>query len=173
MPFALYFRKIIKKSKEYQRFWDAGSVFSGHVETKILKFSPASATKVRLPGRGGREGRGREGKGREGKGREGKGREGKGREGKGREGRKGREGKGREGKGREGKGGRKEEGEGRGEKEGEKGWGVSIWAPPLQNVLLWPCYMNKISVCLPILDPRPLSTKTLTICISREVFLTA
>ena len=35
----------------------------------------------------------------------------------------------REGKGREGEG----------KKEGEKGWGVSIWAPPLQNVLLRPC----------------------------------
>ena len=56
-------------------------MFSGHVETKILKFSPASATKVRLPGRGGREGRG--GKGREGKG---KGREGNGGEGRGGEG---------------------------------------------------------------------------------------
>ena len=33
-------------------------MFSSNVETKILKFSPASATKVRLPGRGGREGRG-------------------------------------------------------------------------------------------------------------------
>ena len=31
---------------------------SGHVETLILKFSPASATKVRLPGRG-RKGSGR------------------------------------------------------------------------------------------------------------------
>ena len=60
VPFALYFRKITKKSKEYQRFCDPGSVFSGHVETLILKFSPASATKVRLPGRGGREGRGGE-----------------------------------------------------------------------------------------------------------------
>ena len=49
-----------------------------------------------------------------------------GREGEGKEG----EGKGREEKGREEKG--------RGKKEGEKGWGVSIWAPPLQNVLLRP-----------------------------------
>ena len=67
VPFALYFRKIIKKSKEYQRFWDPGSVFSGHVETKILKFSPVSAPWLHL-GRGGRggEGRGEEGKGREG-----------------------------------------------------------------------------------------------------------
>ena len=32
-------------------------MFSGHVETLILKFSPANATKVRLPGRG-RKGRG-------------------------------------------------------------------------------------------------------------------
>ena len=66
------FRKIIKKFKEYQRFWDPGSVFSGHAETKILKFSPASATKVRLPGRGGREGRERKGgkEGREGRGEE-------------------------------------------------------------------------------------------------------
>ena len=39
VPFALYFRKITKKSKEYQRFCDPGSVFSGHVETLILKFS--------------------------------------------------------------------------------------------------------------------------------------
>ena len=62
VPFALYFRKIIKKSKEYQSFWDHGSVFSGHVETLILKFSPESATKVRLPGRGGRNGRGEEGR---------------------------------------------------------------------------------------------------------------
>ena len=69
VPFALYFRKIIKISKEYQRFWDPGSVFSGHVQTKILKFSPASATKVRLPGRGGREGRGGEGRGEKGRGR--------------------------------------------------------------------------------------------------------
>ena len=51
-------------------------MFSGHVETKILKFSPASATKVRLPGRG-RKGMGR--KEREGKNREGKGGEGEGR----------------------------------------------------------------------------------------------
>ena len=71
VPFALYFRKIIKKSKEYQRFCDPGSVFSGHVETKILKFSPASATKVRLPGRGGREGRGGEGRGGEWEGEKG------------------------------------------------------------------------------------------------------
>ena len=61
------------------------------MEIIILKFSPTSTTKVRLPGRGGREGRGGEGK---------------------------------EEKGRGG---------------GEKGWGVSIWAPPLQNVLLRPC----------------------------------
>ena len=39
--------------------------FSGHVETKILKFSPASATKVRLPGRGEGKGEEVEGKGRE------------------------------------------------------------------------------------------------------------
>ena len=32
-------------------------MFSGHVEIIILKFSPASATKVRLPGRGRRKGR--------------------------------------------------------------------------------------------------------------------
>ena len=57
VPFALYFRKIIKKSKEYQRFLDPGSVFSGHVETKILKF------------RGGEEGREGEGKGGEWEGR--------------------------------------------------------------------------------------------------------
>ena len=83
VPFALYFRKIIKKSKEYQRFGDPGSVFSGHVETKILKFSPASATKVRLPGRGGREGRGGEGRGWKGKGREERRRGGEGEEGRG------------------------------------------------------------------------------------------
>ena len=42
-------------------------MFSGHVETKILKFSPAIATKVRLPGRG-RKGRERGGeRGGEGK----------------------------------------------------------------------------------------------------------
>ena len=41
-------------------------MFSGHVEIIILKLSPASATKVRLPVRGGREG---EGKGGEGEGR--------------------------------------------------------------------------------------------------------
>ena len=58
-------------------------MFSGHVETKIKKFSPASATKVRLPGRGGREGRGGEGRGGKGKGREGKGGEGEGEEGRG------------------------------------------------------------------------------------------
>ena len=41
------------------------------METKILKFSPASTTKVRLPGRGerGGEGRGGKGKGGEGEGR--------------------------------------------------------------------------------------------------------
>ena len=109
VPFALYFRKIIKKSKKYQRFRDSGSVFSGHVETKILKFSPASATKVRLPGRGGREGREGEGEGRGGEG---------------------------EGKGREGKR--------RGKKEGEKGWGVSIWAPHFKMCCYGP-YMQENS----------------------------
>ena len=53
-------------------------MFSGHVEIKILKFSPASATKVCLPGRGGREGRGGEGRGGKGKGREGRRRGGEG-----------------------------------------------------------------------------------------------
>ena len=58
-------------------------MFSGHVETKILKFSPARATKVRLPGRGGREGRGGEGRAGKGKGREGRRRGGEGEEGRG------------------------------------------------------------------------------------------
>ena len=60
VPFALYFRKIIKKSKEYQRFWDPGSVFSIHVETKNFKFLNF------LVGEEGREGEGKVG---EGKGR--------------------------------------------------------------------------------------------------------
>ena len=58
-------------------------MFSGHVEILILKFSPASATKVRFPGRKGGKGKewewkggGREGKGGEG---EGEGEEGRGR----------------------------------------------------------------------------------------------
>ena len=52
--FCPLFPENFKKSKEYQRFWDPGSVFSGHVETLILKFSPASATKVLVGG--GRDG---------------------------------------------------------------------------------------------------------------------
>ena len=47
-------------------------MFSGHVETKILKFSPAIATKVRLPGRG-RKGRERGGERKRREGEEGRG----------------------------------------------------------------------------------------------------
>ena len=64
--------KLLKNPKNIKDF-EILSVFSGHVEIIILKFSPASATKVRLPGRGGREGKGREGRGKGGEG-EGRGR---------------------------------------------------------------------------------------------------
>ena len=58
--------KLLKNPKNIKDFEIRESVFSGHVEIIILKYSPASATKVRLPGKGGREGRGGEGKGRDG-----------------------------------------------------------------------------------------------------------
>ena len=57
--------KLLKNPKNIKDF-EILEVFSGHVEIIILKFSPASATKLRLPGRGGREGRGAEGRGGEG-----------------------------------------------------------------------------------------------------------